>query len=1421
MKRILILSLLLVVALTLPGCSPASTGGSVLDSSIKLIEEAEPTSDTPDKHSPLSNLAFAAYKFNRSSSWESEYTGTVTAIATNQKIKNVRKFDGEALFSQAVSYSDKKSVAEQKYFKNGRIFTRSKRGAIDSENMTATWSSNIVELSVEEYYYKYGAMPGELSKFVINESTVISSKPTSPTIDGAYAFYFELSTESAKYVKNEVRTLSGSKSDPSYQSIELTIEIDENYNLLRISGKEVYKLAIFAGITCTCTYTEDFSVNTPVTIAEKSIFEASIPSDGSEDVEYDSLDYLSLALSNLTSNELSGFKATLNGTDILINLDQSGSISVKCNDTVILIKGEFVYILGKNKAKIRLLSLYQAGLDLSSLASQISVPPEMPELLALTEELKVLFGIGDGSGESGSESENSVIGKIVSGIGSPIENDDGSVTINIAFSLDKLTVNADVTIANFNLSHISADITYDDSAIKLTLAPSEEKAEADTSGAHELSGLVEAIAGLAKNDYVSFEYEDALITIEKNGKIIADKPPFKLCYNGGVIKLDTGTQKLQFDLPDLTKLLDLNLDVFDLNLDLIKIIPLLDSIVLSDVKDEELLFTVTVESTSLPIRIWKDDALNIEVAGKTVALTDKAALFDETEEYVKIDDLISFLERDRFDLSLTLNEKPISLSIYPNKSVYAKVGDTLFAVTDALYMQNEKVHGKLSFDALGGISNLFTLPSLDANSDKSFLSQIVDLLKGCSFAVVDGTLRFDLSGTFADMTIDATATIGDEFAVTVTIGYGSKKYDLDICDGEAVEPFDTDGFISLDPIAYSVMEFMSTPTVFDVNIVTDKSETSAYIMPNFQSKELTISVGDLNLFLCDDLFISNKLGSIRISADTLTRIKSELFGSDPIDISDLDYSVQENGDLEVSLTMGDYAFNAYFDSATAFFARAQFSGKSFSMDITPSTAEPLAMEHGSPDDLLSGLITPIKNLCNSDAFTLKFDNVLTQGPTSISGFISIRELTNSLDVSLELNVTETETHTIRARLSDDVVYACYVYNDKSLPLKISKDSLLSVAFKAVDILGIKGLEKFRPASSEPISCFILSDALKKWATAIEKINALLDPEISLDMIIDIMSKIRLSQTESGLLFSLAGDAPVDIEVNCDESRIRSAGLNSIGIKSFTEVSDTFTDIEVGARNGFDLDRADELFDCLINTINLGEYTMSGSITLSVGVPNIINFTKQLNFDVTVKFNKNNKPYVYIKIGVPYVLGSLTKADSYLFYCDQTVYLKSERYEKPLLSDAVYKNTLYKKCTLEELKADLPSNIYFLVPLSDAIQTAIENSANSSVTEEKSYAEALTSFKATDDAFSLALDLKKLTGKGSLDKAELTLERTDGLLTKLLLKSAYSIIKISAEATLLPYDGTISYGINADNVTGDIADMPDKLTELSAKWDVLS
>lgn len=523
MKKILSLLMTILISLSLFACAPQSEGGSILDSDFKLVKQQTcPIDGTPNDYSPLENLAFAAYNFNNQPSWEATYVGEVVAAGVKQKVKNVRQYDGNSLFTQAISASSLKTVAEQKYFCGNKIFYRP-YVKLNSADMTATWSNDASELSTEEYYKNYGLIPNEIFKFVIDESTVLSSEKIQSE---NYSYRFTLSTDCVKYFKNEVRTLAGSKSDPEYISVECTIETDENWNVIKTTSTEKYKVAILGGITCESVSEETFAFGGNVVIKEKAFFDAYVPTgDLVLTQPAQPYDYLLSAANTMLSKDLLKIKADVGQLSAIINYEpKTGLFVLKCGNVIVKSNGDhFIVSINGSNYTFDTLSLYEV-IYFSFFHSR--------------SESKQYTNVNYSSAVStiSSEADNDVLTKITDGMSAVLLDDGADITIS--FEAYGVSCNATVYIRNDDFDGVSGEISYNGNSYALNVDYTDETVIVNGEST-DVNRVFDTFSRLLQADNVNFD-----VTLEAQNESLAANATFNTAENYAIIEV--GDVRIEF-----------------------------------------------------------------------------------------------------------------------------------------------------------------------------------------------------------------------------------------------------------------------------------------------------------------------------------------------------------------------------------------------------------------------------------------------------------------------------------------------------------------------------------------------------------------------------------------------------------------------------------------------------------------------------------------------------------------------------------------------------------------------------------------------------------------------------------------------------------------------------------------------------------
>ncbi len=254
-----------------------------------------PESGTPEDFDALTSFKYVAQRLYTAPYFKGDTVGDVVAdlgiMKYKQHVHNTRVVKNGDVFSEAISSSSAKSIAEQKYIEGDIIIYRP---SVKVSGDNVTWSDSAFRLAKEDYFRQYGVIPLELAKHAIDEQTILSVRDNNAALqkstvndaqsdgdetvdeggvaydvpqtlvkgdDGYYSITFELDPyESTKYSRNEMRTLAGADNNPVISYVAFTLVFDERFIPISVSTAERYDIEIpFLGaMSCSSTLTETF-----------------------------------------------------------------------------------------------------------------------------------------------------------------------------------------------------------------------------------------------------------------------------------------------------------------------------------------------------------------------------------------------------------------------------------------------------------------------------------------------------------------------------------------------------------------------------------------------------------------------------------------------------------------------------------------------------------------------------------------------------------------------------------------------------------------------------------------------------------------------------------------------------------------------------------------------------------------------------------------------------------------------------------------------------------------------------------------------------------------------------------------------------------------------------------------------------------
>ena len=176
---------------------------------------------------------------------------SVVGVPYTQKIKGKRTVNADGSFTDiAESKSALVKAAIKREYKDGNYFV-----SLGEYKKKAFKYGKGETLSKAGYIAKYGKPFTGLVKYNI-ENAVISAQPV-----GENTFKFVLDPDKAtEFCRNEVKTMLGGKSYPTYKSVEFTLTTDGE-KPIKVVSVEKFRVDKFGGTECTAKYEENFVFN--------------------------------------------------------------------------------------------------------------------------------------------------------------------------------------------------------------------------------------------------------------------------------------------------------------------------------------------------------------------------------------------------------------------------------------------------------------------------------------------------------------------------------------------------------------------------------------------------------------------------------------------------------------------------------------------------------------------------------------------------------------------------------------------------------------------------------------------------------------------------------------------------------------------------------------------------------------------------------------------------------------------------------------------------------------------------------------------------------------------------------------------------------------------------------------------------------
>ncbi|MCH5154638.1 MAG: hypothetical protein J1F71_05445 [Clostridiales bacterium] len=176
---------------------------------------------------------------------------SVVGVPYTQKIKGGRQVSADGSFTDtAESKSALVKAAVKREYRDGSYIVS--RGEYKKK---AFKYGKGEKLSKSNYVSKYGKPFTGIVKYN-TDGAVISAQAVGENV---YKFVLD-PVKSTAYCRNEVKTVLGGKSYPTYKSVEFTLTTDGE-KPIKVVSVEKFRIDKFGGTDCTAEYTENFVFN--------------------------------------------------------------------------------------------------------------------------------------------------------------------------------------------------------------------------------------------------------------------------------------------------------------------------------------------------------------------------------------------------------------------------------------------------------------------------------------------------------------------------------------------------------------------------------------------------------------------------------------------------------------------------------------------------------------------------------------------------------------------------------------------------------------------------------------------------------------------------------------------------------------------------------------------------------------------------------------------------------------------------------------------------------------------------------------------------------------------------------------------------------------------------------------------------------
>ena len=510
-KKVLIIIVVIAIIATATvvffACQPkpAATPPPKNGHTVSMAPPEDGTS--PEDYDGLENLAYMAGRLSARTYFHSENTGLVDTIA-KQNVVGTKDYYNGILITQSVSTSAFASVAQQKFYGDGKVVVRGPRYDKGKWNGIHTEWSNDKPVSVldeAQYLEAYGLWADEFSDYVLNAETVSDISDLARDENGNFVQTFTLDPAgSTYYYKRQMRTMGNLGDYPSFSSVLITFTFDDTWSVLRADIEEEYKVSVSV-LNVSCKATSSIVYTYEESAVDVSAYESYFKNyadahvTGGGETPLTVVDYLQQGFAGyLAEPSTFDLKIAVNGDTVAgrVTLDLANGLEIRASlgDLLLNVESDSLYVQYK----------------------------ELTGKLALSDLISLA-----GGGFAGVDPDK-LMEQLASG---SISKDGENVTIECALDLAglhlPLTFRFLETESGVSFVDVSAALQFDPIDIGASFAPAkgaDAVAKIDASKAVDLKPYVDSIFEIvnSKSFTLALGYDNADLGLSVSGELYID-----------------------------------------------------------------------------------------------------------------------------------------------------------------------------------------------------------------------------------------------------------------------------------------------------------------------------------------------------------------------------------------------------------------------------------------------------------------------------------------------------------------------------------------------------------------------------------------------------------------------------------------------------------------------------------------------------------------------------------------------------------------------------------------------------------------------------------------------------------------------------------------------------------------------------------